>query len=84
MLDYIENLRRKPLAYRKRVLFLATSVITGLIVLVWLSTLNFNYNFNGEEEVAIEEQLKPVDEIKTNIVSFYDSVKKMSADIFGY
>ncbi len=84
MFDFIENLRHKPLAYRKRVLLLVTTVITGLIILIWLSTLNFNSSIGDMDGTVIEEQLKPIGEIKKSAVSFFDSVKKMSADIFGY
>ncbi len=82
--DLIEQLRKKPLAYRKRVLLLSTTIITGVIFVLWLSTFDLNINVSETDSMAVEKQLRPIDEIKTNVVSFVDTVKKMSADIFGY
>ncbi|MDO8590399.1 MAG: hypothetical protein Q7R65_00270 [bacterium] len=82
MLDFIEKLQRKPLAYRKRILFLSTTVITGVIFVIWFSTFNLNTSAREVDIAAIEKDLRPIDEIKTNIASFIDSVKKISADIF--
>ncbi|MBI2475980.1 MAG: hypothetical protein HYV67_01945 [Candidatus Taylorbacteria bacterium] len=84
MFNYLEQLRKKPLAYRKRVLLFTTAVITGVIFIVWLSTFDLNLKVSDADSAALAKQLRPIDEVKTNIVSFIDSVKKISADIFGY
>ncbi len=83
MLNYLEQLRKKPLHYRKRFLFLSTTVITLIIFLVWLSTFNFSSSVSPDDSAAVASQLKPIDEIKTNIVSFYETVKKIGGEIFG-
>jgi len=83
MLDYLEQLRKKPLTYRKRVLLFTTTIITAVIFVIWFSTFDSNINVSETDSAALEKQLRPIDEIKTNVVSFIDSVKKMSADIFG-
>ncbi len=83
MFDFLEQLREKPLYYRKRVALLATTALTGLIFLVWVSTLDFTSNMTAIDGAAVENDLKPIDEIKTNIGSFYDSVKGLSAGLYA-
>jgi hypothetical protein len=83
MFNYIEQLRKKPIAYRKRVLLLTTSILTGLVVLIWLSTFSLNLGSTDVDSAVIKDQLKPIDAIKTNAASFFDTIKSMSVSIFG-
>jgi len=83
MLDYIERLRKKPIAYRKRVLLLTTSVITGLIFIFWLSTFNLFFQVDEVDPSLVEEQLRPIEEIKTSALGFVEFVKEMGAGFFG-
>lgn len=39
MLDWLDRLRERPVEYRRRLLFVSTTLITLLIVGVWLLTL---------------------------------------------
>ena len=83
ILDLIEKLREKPVAYRKRVVFFVASVLTGLIVVVWLSTLDYRFDASENNTATIEKQLRPFEEIKTTIGSFYTSIKQISSEFFG-
>ncbi|KKT44474.1 MAG: hypothetical protein UW34_C0010G0006 [Parcubacteria group bacterium GW2011_GWA2_44_15] len=83
MLDFIERLRKKPVAYRKRFLFLSTSIITGIIFIFWLLSFNANMDIDEVDSLALEKQLRPIDEIQANIADFYSLVKKIGNDIFG-
>ena len=83
MFHFLEQLQKRPIAYRKRVLLLSTSILTSIIVLVWLSTFRTVSDISEVDSVILEKQFEPIEEIKTNIGSFFDSVKTMSAGIFG-
>ncbi len=82
MFDYLENLRKKPIHYRKRVAFLTATIITAIIVGVWISTQNFAMSEEVDSK-ALSDDFKPIEEIKNNVASFIETVKKMGADIFG-
>lgn len=81
ILDLIEKIQKKPLYYRKRVLLLSTTVITGVIAVVWFVT--FDFNLNPVDSSATAEEFRPLSEIKTNIVSFFGVAKKIGTEAFG-
>ncbi|MES2087485.1 MAG: hypothetical protein V4467_00675 [Patescibacteria group bacterium] len=81
MFDYIEQLRKKPLAYRKRFLLIVTTSITGLIFLIWVST--FNFSFDQPVQSLEEEQSGPISEIASNISSFFTVIKKLGSEMFA-
>lgn len=83
MFNYLEQLRKKPLAFRKRVLLVTTCTLTGIIALVWISTFNVRLDTSETDIAVIENQLKPIEEIKTNIGGLIDAIKTMSAGVFG-
>ena len=82
MFDFLEQLRRKPLAYRKRLAVFGATALTAVIVIVWLSTWSLDTGMAIDSKVA-SEQLKPLEEIKNSIGDFYHSVKTISAGIFN-
>ena len=82
MLDYLEQLRNKPLSYRKRVVVFVATAATAVIVIVWLSTINFDAS-DAVDPKKLSEDLKPFEEVKENIGSFYDAVKGISQNIFS-
>lgn len=82
MLDYLEQLRKKPLYYRKRVAALTTTVITAVIIVVWFSTFNFERVENVLDSKAMAEELKPLQHIKASVADFYSSVQQMGAMFF--
>lgn len=83
MLNYLKQLRRKPLYQRKRIMFASASVITAIIFLFWLATFSAGVRFGDDDGEAIEKELRPISEIKESVGSFYQSVKAMSREIFG-
>ncbi len=66
--DFIENLQKKPVALRKRILALTLVVIMGIIVIIWATT--FNLKLNSE---PLKKASAPFDFIKQGI-----------SDIYGY
>ena len=83
MFNYLEQLRKKSLYYRKRLAVITAAIVTGLIVLIWLSTLNFGTGESVVDEKAVAEELKPLKQIKESVVDFYSSVKEMGSELFG-
>jgi len=81
--DFIEQLRKKPIAYRRRVLLFSTSIITGIIFIVWLFTFDSSVKAIPTDSAASATALQPLSEIETNVGSFIDTVKTMTAGIFG-
>lgn len=81
MFEYLEQLRQKPIYYRKRVATITTVAITVVIVLIWLSTLNFGTAEKIDSQ-NVAEALKPLQQIKASVVDFYSSVKEMSSALF--
>ena len=81
--DFIEQLRKKPIAYRRRVLLFTTSIITGVIFIVWIFTFDSSVKAIPTDGAAVARQLQPINEIGANISSFIHTVKSMSAGIFG-
>lgn len=81
MLDYIEQLRKKPVAYRKRFLLVFTTTITGIIFMIWATT--FDFNLSPSSSPVVEDGLGPISEIETNVSSFFTTVKKLGSEMFG-
>ena len=81
MFNYLEQLRKKPISYRRRVAVLLAAAVTALILLVWLTTLNFGSE-DSVDSKSLASDLKPFEEIKTSVVNFYDSVKGATQNLF--
>lgn len=43
MLDFIEQLRKKPEATRARIVFFSAAFVTVIIFLIWLSVINIQF-----------------------------------------
>ncbi|MDO8482464.1 MAG: hypothetical protein Q7S86_01435 [bacterium] len=83
ILDYLEQLRKKPLYYRKRVAVLIASAITVVILIIWYSTLSFDTVKDVANSKTMAEELKPIQQIKASVVDFYSTVKEMSSGFFN-
>ena len=82
MLQYLEQIRNKPQSYRKRVAVIASSIFTGLIILIWIST----FSVETAKIVDSKERAKefaPFQEIKESTVLFFSSLKQMAVSSFG-
>lgn len=53
MLNTVERLREKPEAHRKRVAFMVSVIITGIIFIVWLSVIGTKF---GQSAGVVKEQ----------------------------
>ncbi len=82
MFDYLEQLRKKPVAYRRRVVAFSSISLTALIVLVWLSTISFRADQISDSKV-VKDELKPFQEIKDSIGAFYTSLTEAGTRLFS-
>ena len=82
MLEYLEQLRRKPLHYRKRVAVVATSFITGVILLIWFTTFNFGAGENALDSKSLAEELKPIQQIKESASAVFSTLKQTGYQLF--
>ncbi|MBU3925656.1 hypothetical protein KJ763_00605 [Patescibacteria group bacterium] len=96
LIDKIENLQKKPEAYRKKVLFASLTVIMILIIAIWISTFNLSFSKKQKEEmtssVAPLEVLKgdwddlketagsPIKDIKNIFNSIKDNYEKRGSE----
>jgi len=48
MLDYIENLRKKPEATRRRVLYISVAAIMTVIISIWALTLPMRFSADAQ------------------------------------
>ncbi len=82
MLQYLEQIRNKPQSYRKRVAVIASSIFTGLIILIWISTFSVETaKVVDSKEMASE--FAPFQEIKESTVLFFSSLKQMAVSSFS-
>lgn len=63
MFDKINKLRKKPESYRKKIAFIISASITGIIFLIWLSTLGVRFNDIGGE-ISTQEEKSMLAEVK--------------------
>lgn len=63
MFDKIDKLRKKPESYRKKIAFIISASITGIIFLIWLSTLGVRFNDIGGE-ISTQEEKSMLAEVK--------------------
>ena len=75
-MDFIKKLREKPKATRKRILYITTFFLTGLIFLFWIWTLP--YRLSSGSDVSKKESLRkdftPLYLLKDNISGAYEEV----------
>ena len=81
ILDIIEKIQKKPLYYRKRVLLLSTTVITGAIAVIWF--VSFDFNLNPVDPESVAEEFRPLSEIKASFISFVGVAKKIGTEAMG-
>ncbi|MSR78803.1 MAG: hypothetical protein EXS59_01515 [Candidatus Taylorbacteria bacterium] len=82
MFEYLEQLRNKPQSYRKRVAVVASSVFTGLIILIWISTFGVETAKVVDSKETAKE-FAPFLEIKESTALFFSSLKQMAVSSFG-
>ena len=89
MLNTIEKLRERPVAYRKRIAFIIAISITGIIFLVWLSVLGVRFDNNKsvivevENDGFLEEAQKEFSGVFENGVEQFSNVKKELENLVG-
>jgi hypothetical protein len=58
LLDHLEQVRQQPKEAKKRFVFIWSLIITGVIVLIWLSVLfGQSYALRSSEESAVENTI---------------------------
>ncbi|MCR4311461.1 MAG: hypothetical protein NUV54_02765 [Candidatus Taylorbacteria bacterium] len=82
MFDYLEQLRNRPYGERKKVAVLGASIVTGVIVLVWISTFSVRSS-KPIDTVALQEELRPFQEIKESAKAIFPQIKEVAGALFG-
>lgn len=77
MAHFIERLREKPEAYRRRFALISTSLVTAVIGIVWLTTISFGIG-SGAPAVATSEDAtapSPLSAAESGLGSAYQGLK---------
>ena len=84
MLDFLENLRQKPVATRKKIVFIAATVITVVIFFVWLSIVAVRFKdlaldttVEDVEERVSEEPLPTFEDIQEDLFRFMEEGREL-------
>lgn len=72
MLNTIEKLRKRPEAYRKRVAFTISAIVSGIIFLVWLSALEVRFG-NMNEDVSRQNESSLYKEVKEGLSGVFET-----------
>jgi hypothetical protein len=72
MRNYLQKLRNGPHEHKRAFALAVSGTITGLILLVWFSTLGYQY---GDKPVAAKEEEGPFTVIGNNVANVFSSVK---------
>lgn len=76
ILDKIENLQKKPESYRKKILYSSLFLIMSLIILIWLSGLNFSITKEEKQQIVDASPAKVLSEdFKVLKDSFFSIIK---------
>jgi hypothetical protein len=75
-IEFIERQREKPEIVKRRMLFVATVSITGLIAVIWLSIfLATSGKLSGGVETSPASD-SPIEEVSGTLGSFFSSFKE--------
>lgn len=83
MLDFLEHLQKKPIHVRKRIALVVSIFITVIILILWLSIQSVNAPSHPIDGKALEEDLKPLNEIKKSSVDLFNTAKKVWSTYIG-
>lgn len=74
MFNMIEKLRNKPEAYRMRVAFIVSALITTIIFLIWFSVLSVRFKNDDNSAAAVNSE-PAFAEIREEFISAYETGK---------
>ncbi|MFA4890532.1 MAG: hypothetical protein WC587_02795 [Candidatus Paceibacterota bacterium] len=80
LIDKVENLQKKPESYRKKILAASVLVFMGLIVFVWLITLNFSL---GAEAEGTKDAYTPFQILGKDLMGVKDNLNASVGEIKG-
>jgi hypothetical protein len=83
MTGFIENLRRKPEAHRRKITLLASFSITGLIFIAWLVVVfnTFEITSNNVRGEAVEERPGPFRSLWGNFSSGVNEIGEQAGNL---
>lgn len=76
MLEYLENLRKKPEAERRKSVFVISFSLTFIIALIWLGSL-FVQNKVKTSTLNMEVVSRTMPSIKDTFTGFFDTIKNI-------
>jgi len=80
--SFLEKLRQKPERTRKRIAFASSSVIVGLIAIVWISTKPFSVPSQSVTTIANNnENPSPLEVARQNLGAAYASLKNQFGSV---
>ncbi|MDE1988594.1 MAG: hypothetical protein KGI39_02745 [Patescibacteria group bacterium] len=77
MFDFIDKLRKKPVAERKMMALTISASITAIIFFVWLSAFWIKPLSPESNSNPILSSITPLATIKDNVVGIYSNVLKL-------
>ncbi len=83
MFDLIERLRQKPEKSKKKIAFLASFFVTGLIFAVWFSVIypDFSFKQKQKEAAKVVNETSPAEGFFENILAGFSDVKSQFKDL---
>ncbi len=76
MFDFIDKLRKKPLAERKMIALIVSASITAIIFFVWISTFWIKPFSSDSKEKPALSGLTPLSSIKSSALDAYSNFAK--------
>jgi hypothetical protein len=70
--NFLNKLRAKPHAYRMRLVFLVSGVVTGVIAILWLSLLSVTVH---NTIVQSDEDISPLSQLRVNVSEFMEGLR---------
>ena len=70
------------MAYRRNVVFVTTTTLTVLIIILWLATFSWGTPETADSK-TLANDLKPFEEIKSSVATFYTTITGATKSLFG-
>ncbi len=82
MFDFIERLRQKPESSKKKIAFLTSFALVGLIFAVWLSVIYPDFRFREKQkQTAAAVETSPTSSFFENIKEGFSGIKSQIKNI---
>jgi hypothetical protein len=71
MLSLISKLQRKPERVRRKIAMVASAIITGIIVIIWLTSFSVSIDGTSSRNVKSEDGVGPFQALTENLSVFF-------------